>query len=445
MNILPALSVPTRADEDAGAWIVLKIRWVGVILGYLVVNLTPGALNAPVLNGLLGFGLAFTLLDTWYRRKNRIFLGQYPLFISFMEALFIGLLCHFDTGATSSFRYYYFLSVLCCVLRHGSMVGWITCLCHMVSWSVLWLSVSGEASDGMLGAVLVPSVLVWLTWAGLALGRSLREARDELGRLNGSLVRSQADLEVRFAERTRQLQETQAQMLQQEKMANFGLLAAGIAHEVGNPLTGVSNIVQLLQRGDHDSKTREKLDLMAGELARMRVILRELTEFGRPASRERSVCSIADLVGEALRVAKYHKRPGSRLRQPIVADNLPRVLCVRGQIAQVFLNLILNALDAAGEDGIVELRGMELDGELLVEIEDNGPGLSELIKDHLFEPFVTTKTNGTGLGLYLSRRIVDDHGGRLEMGSGNLGGALFRVVLPSTDKTQSGSLLGINS
>ena len=123
----------------------------------------------------------------------------------------------------------------------------------MVSWSVLWLSVSGEASDGMLGAVLVPSVLVWLTWAGLALGRSLREARDELGRLNGSLVRSQADLEVRFAERTRQLQETQAQMLQQEKMANFGLLAAGIAHEVGNPLTGVSNIVQLLQRGDHDS------------------------------------------------------------------------------------------------------------------------------------------------------------------------------------------------
>ena len=88
---------------------------------------------------------------------------------------------------------------------------------------------------------------------------------------------------------------------------------------------------------------------------------------------------------------------------------------------------------------------MELDGELLVEIEDNGPGLSELIKDHLFEPFITTKTNGTGLGLYLSRRIVDDHGGRLEMGSGNLGGALFRVVLPSTDKTQSGSLLGINS
>ena len=78
MNILHALSVPTRADEDAGAWIVLKIRWVGVILGYLVVNLTPGALNAPVLNGLLGFGLAFTLLDTWYRRQNRIFLVSIP-------------------------------------------------------------------------------------------------------------------------------------------------------------------------------------------------------------------------------------------------------------------------------------------------------------------------------------------------------------------------------
>lgn len=426
-----AISEPARPEEDAGAWIVLKIRWVGVILGYLVANLTPGTANAPLLNALLAVGLAFTLLDTWFLRRGRIFLGGFPLFISLMESLFIGLLCYFDTGAPSSFRYYYFLSVLCCVLRQRAVVGWLTCLTHIVSWSVLWVSTPGNPSDGVLGSLLVPAVLVWVTWSGLALGQSLREARDELGRLNLALVRSQADLERRIAERTMQLRETQAQMLQQEKMANFGLLAAGIAHEVGNPLTGVSNVVQLLQRREHDDRTREKLDLMAGELARMRVILRELTEFSRPSSRERSACSLAVVVGEALRVAKYHKRPGSRLGQHQVPESLPRVACVRGDMAQVFLNLVLNALDAAGADGVVELRGGTGNGEVFVEIEDSGPGLSESIRGRLFEPFVTTKPEGTGLGLYLSRRVVQEHGGRLEMGTGSLGGALFRVVLPA--------------
>jgi len=100
-------------------------------------------------------------------------------------------------------------------------------------------------------------------------------------------------------------------------------------------------------------------------------------------------------------------------------------------MAQVFLNLVLNALDAAGADGVVELRGGAGNGEVFVEIEDSGPGLSESIRGRLFEPFVTTKPEGTGLGLYLSRRVVQEHGGRLEMGTGSLGGALFRVVLPA--------------
>jgi len=110
---------------------------------------------------------------------------------------------------------------------------------------------------------------------------------------------------------------------------------------------------------------------------------------------------------------------------------LPRIACVRGQLAQVILNLVLNALDAAGADGVVELRGDAMAGEVFVEIEDSGPGLSASVRDRLFEPFVTTKSEGTGLGLYLSRRIVIEHGGRLELGAGLLGGALFRVVLPA--------------
>ena len=121
----------------------------------------------------------------------------------------------------------------------------------------------------------------------------------------------------------RELEESQAQVLHQEKMAAFGLLAAGIAHEVGNPLTSISAVVQLLDRRDHDEYTREKLTLVNGQLARIQTTLRELVTFSRPASDERGRVSVREVVDEALGIAKYYKGGKNRTILADVPSHLP--------------------------------------------------------------------------------------------------------------------------
>src|SRR5204862_5263066 len=127
-----------------------------------------------------------------------------------------------------------------------------------------------------------------VTWASASLALLLKRVGDHLSGLNRALEDNRTLLETRIAERTRELQESQAHVLHQEKMAAFGLLAAGIAHEVGNPLTSISSLVQMLERRDCDDYTRERLALVSEQLQRIQKILRELVTFSRPASSERT-------------------------------------------------------------------------------------------------------------------------------------------------------------
>ncbi len=203
--------------------------------------------------------------------------------------------------------------------------------------------------------VLTLVVLVWVTWAGDAMSRLLKRVGDHLGRLNAALQENQAQLEARIAERTGELQEAQARLLHQEKMAAFGLLAAGIAHEVGNPLTSISSLVQMLQRRTEEPYTLDKLGLVSGQLQRIRATLRELIEFSRPASSEKTRFTLHEVLDEALNIAKYYKRTRGRIATPPLPPDLPPLFGVRDQLVQVFLNLVLNAIDAADRGGSVEL------------------------------------------------------------------------------------------
>src|SRR5262249_47001097 len=142
--------------------------------------------------------------------------------------------------------------------------------------------------------LLTVVVLGWVTWAGVAMALLLKRVSEHLSRLNAALQENQVLLESRIAERTRELQEAQAHVLHQEKMATFGLLAAGIAHEVGNPLTSISSLVQMLQRRDGDSYTHEKLGLVNGQLRRIQNTLRELVNFSRPASNQRARVTLGE-------------------------------------------------------------------------------------------------------------------------------------------------------
>ena len=429
MATVPLTSEPLRW-ELAAETIAVKIRWFGLLFGYIFVNLDdPGREQRAVLNAILTLGAAYTVLDTYYSVRGRVFLGRYPLFISLIEAVFIGLLCFFQGGLDSAFRYYYFLSLICCAIRYPSQVTYATCALHCASCCVLHLALPpGQGRVAALALTLV--VLGWVAWAADAMALLLKRVGEHLGRLNGALRENQVQLEARIAERTQELQEAQAHLLHQEKMAAFGLLAAGIAHEVGNPLTSISSLVQMLQRRDGDGYSQEKLALVSGQLQRIQTTLRELVNFSRPASTERTRVALAEVLDEALNIAKYYKGMKGRHVAADVPRDLPPLFGVRDQLVQVFLNLVLNAIDATARGGRIDIRAERGDGELAVTVRDDGCGIAAGHAERLFQPYFTTKKHGTGLGLFVTRKLVTDHGGTVEFESRPGEGTVFRVRLP---------------
>ncbi|HEV3078536.1 MAG TPA: ATP-binding protein [Gemmataceae bacterium] len=422
-------AVPSRWELAAEA-IAVKIRWFGLIVGYVLVNVPGhGRASQPILNAILALGAIYTLFDTFHSFRGRIFLGRYPLCISMMEALFVGILCYYDGGLESSFRYYYLLSLICCAIRNASYVTYATFALHCISYTALYLALPREQREP-LALVLMLVVLGWVTWAADALSLLLKRVSNHLVELNAALQENQAQLEARIAERTRELQESQAHVLHQEKMAAFGLLAAGIAHEVGNPLTSISSLVQMLQRRDCDDYTREKLSLVSGQLQRIQTTLRELINFSRPASTVRTRFTLSDIVEEGLNIAKYYKRTKGRVIEALVPSDLPPLHGVRDQLVQVFLNLVLNAVDATDNGGRITISAKSLPGIVRLEVSDNGSGIGPAHAGRIFEPYFTTKKYGTGLGLFVTRKLVEEHGGSVAFESKLGEGTVFWVQLP---------------
>ncbi len=441
--------------ELAAETIAVKIRWFGLLFGYVVVNVGPDPhAHRGLLNAILALGVIYAALDTAYSLRGQVFLGRWPLLISGMEALFIALLCLNHGGLESAFRYYYLLSLICCAIRQPSRVTYATCALHCASFSMLYL-VLPPAQRQPLPFLLTLVLLGWVTWASDAMALLLKRVGEQLGRLNRALQENQAHLEARIAERTRELQEAQAHVLHQEKMAAFGLLAAGIAHEVGNPLTSISALVQLLQKRDCDGYTQEKLTLVSGQLLRIQTTLRELVNFSRPASTERARVHVKDILDEALSVAKYYRgtagRKGRRTADGLdgaadkgrclevqVADGLPCLWGVRDQLVQVFLNLILNAVDATAQGGRIAVTADLQGDEVRVAVQDDGGGITAADQKRLFQPYFTTKRHGTGLGLFVSHKLVAEHGGRIAFTSEPGRGTTFEVYLPAEDEKMTG-------
>jgi signal transduction histidine kinase len=416
--------------ELAAENILVKIRWFGLLVGYIYVNwAVQSALRAP-LNAILGLGAGYALLDSIWSLRGRVFLGRAPLIVSAMEALFIGLLCYCQGGLESPFRFYYLLSLICCALRHDVRVTVATCALHCASACILYWALPADHREPF-ELLLTMFLLGWVTWAASSLGWLLKRYGAHVSELNDALRENQTQLEARIADRTRELHEAQAQLLHQEKMAAFGLLAAGIAHEVGNPLTAISSIVQMLRRRDFDAYTREKHALVAEQVQRIQGIVRELINFSRPATTERSRLDVGELVSEALGIAKYYKGMKSR---SIVADiplDLPTVIGVRGQLVSVILNLVLNAIDATETHGKIEIGAASNDTTIQIWIQDDGCGIDPTRPQELFQPFFTTKPHGTGLGLFMCRKLLTQHGGTIACESSANSGARFTLTLPA--------------
>jgi two-component system sensor kinase FixL len=225
----------------------------------------------------------------------------------------------------------------------------------------------------------------------------------------------------------------QTKLAQAERLAAVGELAAGVAHEVNNPINTIINCAQLIDDGD-DAKQNCRVIIEEGQ--RVAEIVRDLLQFARDDRAEPQATSLADVVERTRRlVGENWKRHGIRL-EISVPDDLPPVLARPQQLQQVLLNLLINAKDAllqeARDDRCVELSCQQSDGTVQFSVRDNGPGLAPGLGDRVFEPFVTTKRarGGTGLGLSISRSLVESYGGTISVASEPGRGATFTVRLP---------------
>src|SRR6516164_7289852 len=189
--------------------IVVKIRWFGVIMGYVLVQTRTGLHNPSAVRAFLALGAGYAALDLAFWRMGEVFLKRLPLFVSFMESIFIALLCYHDTGLDSPFRWYYLLSLICCATRYRPVVTWITfglqCL------SLILLAALIGVRQGALGSLaLTVVIMAWATWACSSLAGLLKATGARLERANSELETQQAELEHRVAERSEALRASQA-------------------------------------------------------------------------------------------------------------------------------------------------------------------------------------------------------------------------------------------
>ncbi len=228
-----------------------------------------------------------------------------------------------------------------------------------------------------------------------------------------------------------ELRRIRDRLAQQQKMAAVGTLAAGLAHEIGNPLASMSSELEMLERMWDPEDARRALPVLRDQVRRMSGLLRELVDFGRPVSDQTSHIAPLLVLEEVARLLGHDPR-GRDVRIEVEADPDLVACTSRDRLVQVLVNLGLNALDAVGEGGSVVFRASaDASGEVRIDVEDNGPGVPHDAAARVFDPFFTSKPpgRGTGLGLFVSERIAQRLGGRIDLATSEHG-ARFTVVLP---------------
>jgi two-component system NtrC family sensor kinase len=270
------------------------------------------------------------------------------------------------------------------------------------------------------------------------LARAFNEMTERLQRAQEEIRAFAENLEQKVEEKTTELRATQVQMVRTEKMAAIGQMAAGVAHEINNPLTGVITFGHLLRRKiPEGTQERADLDTILAEAKRCSTIARGLLDFARTTDLDRRASDLREILDRTLSLVEHQPLfHNIELRREYASD-LPLVPVDQGRMEQVFLNLVMNAAEAMEGRGrlaiLVTAATAEGGTEVLVEIADTGPGIPEEIQSRIFDPFFTTKAagQGTGLGLSVSYRIVEDHGGRIQVLSAPGEGTRFRVYLPA--------------
>lgn len=316
--------------------------------------------------------------------------------------------------------------------EYFEMAGGQVCLPLVVSQRLLGIiNIGRKANLKRFEAAEINFLSDLRRTAAIALSNSLRSIA-----MQESLRRWNVELEKKVEERTKELQDTQAQLIQAEKLASIGTLAGGIAHEINNPLTAVLTNVQMLKmlNEGHDA---ESLSLIEEGAKRCQQIIQKLMRYARKTDEvqamdrvdvNKSIQTICDFLGYQLKQENIDLELSLTPVEPVAA--------IAGELEQVFTNLILNAKDAirsAGRKGTIRFRTEQKDGWVIIQVSDNGIGIKKENLVRVFDPFFTTKDvgEGTGLGLTVSSGIVEKHRGKISVTSQENQGTAFTIQFPA--------------
>lgn len=260
---------------------------------------------------------------------------------------------------------------------------------------------------------------------------SVTVLRDEKDKIEGRSVIMRDVTELRLRDE---------QFQRSERLATVGHMAAGVAHEVGNPLTAISSLVQVLQRKTDDEFIQVQLKKVREHIKRITKIVRDLVDFSRPASADITRAQVNDIIESAVGLLKHDARCRDVRFKLDLDKDLPKVNCIPDHVHQVLVNLFLNAVDALEDEDVPEIitQTERSNNHIIIKVSDKGMGMSEEVQQRIFEPFFTTKDvgSGTGLGLSVSHGIISKMNGSIHVDSTEGEGTTFTIELP-IDKSKS--------
>ena len=257
------------------------------------------------------------------------------------------------------------------------------------------------------------------------------ELAEEFNQMTSKLQSSRSELEKTVST----LKDTQAQLVQSEKLSAVGQFVAGVAHELNNPLTTVIGFADVLASDETNEKNRRHLDLVVKSAHRCHKIVHSLLSFARQHAPERRIVEVNSLVDDVIDIMAYDLRTSNITVVKEYGTQLPSLMADAHQLQQVFVNILSNARQAIEpfrRDGQIVVRTRSAGTVVRIELQDNGPGIRAESLSKIFDPFFTTKPvgKGTGLGLSLSYGIIQEHGGKITVQSEVGQGALFLIELP---------------
>lgn len=254
------------------------------------------------------------------------------------------------------------------------------------------------------------------------------QSKDEIGDLAHSFNR--LSMELKAAKEKMEEAYTYTHLLQAEKLSSIGQISAGLAHELKNPVTTLKMLFQAFK--EQPDMTKEDAEIINDEIAKIDNILKRFFGFVRQKNFDLSEININNLIDRVLSLSTFDLQSHGIVVHKDMIETLPTVKADRSLLEQVFLNLIINSIEAMPDGGEIRISGKTDDNFVEVMFWDKGSGIPSKVKERVFDPFFTTKENGTGLGLSIAYNIVKAHGGKLFFNSNEGVGTVFTVRLPKT-------------